>query len=884
MSQRLNILKLYFIMKKLVVIDSYALIHRSYHALPPLTSPKGILVNGVYGFMLFFLKMINDLKPDYIVATFDMAAPTFRHKEYKKYKAKRVKMPDNFYEQIQIVKNLLQAFNIPILEKKGYEADDIIGSITEKLKNKDVQSFIVTGDLDTLQLISDKVFVYTLRRGIQDQVTYDKEKVFERFELKPEQLIDWKALRGDPSDNVPGVPSIGEKTASTLIKEFGTLDNLYKKIKDGEKIKVSPRILEKLKNYEDQAYFSRHLVTIQKDIKIKFDLEKAKLNPPPKDKLISLLNELGFRSLIPKIFDFEEDIPSAEKISLNIVNTSSRIKELKQKINQEQTIGLLLDFKGEKFGQREINGIGFSFIDNTLFYIPNHQFVDFFKKQLNWSQKNLISYDAKVIFEEIEGFSGCLFEDINILVWLLDSERKNYKFSSIAKFFLGQEINDSFAGSLSKLIPLWEIIKNRITALGLENVWETEEKPLIPVISSMEKHGILVDKNWLEKLSKQAEKEINILEKKIYQLSGKEFNISSPKQLSEILFEDLKISSSDLKKTATKKISTDANELLKIRSSHSIIPLIIEYRGIKKLKNSFLDTLPTFINPKTNRIHTIWKQTGTATGRLSSEKPNLQNIPQKGDWGTRIRKAFISEESFFLVSLDYSQIELRLAAHLSGDIKMIEAFNQDKDIHKITAAYINNISEEQVTPSMRQKAKILNFGIIYGMGNKTFAQEAGISFDEAKSFREKYFSNFSGLKNYLDFSLENAKKLGYAETIFGRKRFLPLLGGLGRIARGQERIALNMPIQGLAADIIKIAMIKIQELIKSKHIESDIKTLIQIHDELILEVKSDIIKGMSPLFRNIMENAVKLKVPLKADIRIGDKWGKMEELKIKNNK
>jgi len=727
-----------------------------------------------------------------------------------------------------------------------------------------------------LQLITDKVFVYTLRRGIQDRVTYDKEKVFERFELKPEQLIDWKALRGDPSDNVPGVPSIGEKTASTLIKEFGTLDNLYEKIKGGEKIKVSQRILEKLKDNEDQAYFSRHLVTIQKDVKIEFDLEKAKLIPPPKDKLVSLLNELGFRSLIPKMFNIEENIFPTEEIPLNIVNSSSEMEELRQKIIQEQTIGLLLDFKGEKFGQRKINGIGFSFIDNTLFYISIHQFADFFKKQLDWSQKDLISYDAKVILEEIEEFSSCLFEDIKILVWLLDSERKNYNFSSIAKFFLGQEIDDSFVGSLSKLIPLWKTIKNKIMALGLENVWETEEKPLIFVISSMEKYGILIDKDWLEKLSKQAEKEINVLEKKIYQLSGKEFNISSPKQLSEILFEDLKISSSDLKKTATKKISTNANELLKIKNSHPIISLIIEYRGIEKLKNSFLDTLPTFIDPKTNRIHTIWKQTGTTTGRLSSEKPNLQNIPQKGDWGTQIRKAFIAEKSFSLVSLDYSQIELRLAAHLSGDIKMIEAFNQDKDIHKITAAYINNISEEQVTPSMRQKAKILNFGIIYGMGNKVFAQEAGISLDEAKEFREKYFSNFSGLKNYLDFSVENAKKLGYAETIFGRKRFLPLLGGLGRIARGQERIALNMPIQGLAADIIKISMIKIQELIKDKHIESDIKTLIQIHDELILEAKSEIIKEITPLFKNIMENAVKLEVPLRVDIRIGNKWGEME--------
>ena len=863
-------------MKKLVIIDTYALVHRSYHALPPLVSPEGVLVNGVYGFMLFFLKMINDLKPDYIVATFDMAAPTFRHEEYKEYKAKRVKMPDNFYEQVQIVKDLLHAFNVPILEKESYEADDIIGTITEKLKDKDIQSFIVTGDLDTLQLITDKVFVYTLRRGIQDSITYDKEKVFERFQLEPEQLIDWKALRGDPSDNVPGVPSIGEKTASTLIKEYGTLDSLYKKIKDGETIKASPRILEKLKTFEDQAYFSRHLVTIQKDVDIEFDLEKAKLDPPPKDEVISLLNKLGFRSLIPKIFDFEENVSSVKEVSLDIINISSKVKELKQKIEGEETIGILLDFNGEKFGERKIEGLGFSFLDNTLFYLPNHLFTDFFEKPLDWSKKNLISFDAKVILEEIEGFSDCLFEDIKILVWLLDTERKNYKFSSIGKFFLGQEIDDSFSGCLSKLIPLWEIIKNKITALGIDNVWENEEKLLIPVIASMEKNGILVDKNWLEKLTKKAKKEINDLEEKIYQLSGKKFNINSPKQLSEILFEELEISSSSLKKTATKKISTNADELLKIKDSNPIIPLIIKYRGITKLKNSFLDTLPNFINLKTNRIHAIWNQTGTTTGRLSSEKPNLQNIPQKGDWGKQIRKAFVSKKSFSLISLDYSQIELRLAAHLSGDVKMMEAFNQDRDIHKITAAYIHNIPEDKVSASMRQRAKILNFGIIYGMGNKAFAQSAGISLDEAKNFREEYFSNFSGLKNYLDFSLENAKKLGYAETIFGRKRFLPLLGGFGQIARGQERIAVNMPIQGLAADIIKIAMVKIQKFIKEEHMEKDVITLIQIHDELILEVKSEIMKKIVPLFKNIMESATKLEVPLKADVRIGSKWGEME--------
>lgn len=878
-------------MQKLVVIDTYALVHRAYHALPPLVSPEGILVNGVYGFMLFFLKMLNDLQPGYIIAAFDMAAPTFRHKEYKEYKARRIKMPDNFYEQIQIVKNLLEVFNIPILEKEGYEADDIIGSITEKLKDKKIQIFIVTGDLDTLQLINDKVFVYTLRRGIQDSIIYDKEKVFERFQLEPEQLIDWKALKGDPSDNVPGVPSVGEKTASGLIKEFKTLDNLYKNIKQESKIKVSPRILEKLKNFEDQAYFSRHLVIIQKDLKLKFNLEEAKFDSPSKDKIVSLLNKLGFQSLISRIFASEQKVFSKEKIPLGVIDASSKtgmlsIKELKQKINQEQTIGLLLDFKGEKFGQRKIKGLGFSFLDNALFYLPYRLFADFFKEPLDWSQKNLISFEAKVIFQELKEFSrsdgACLFEDIKILAWLLDSERKSYRFSSLEKFFLRQETNDSiddsFESSLAKLISLWKAIKNKTTALGLENVWEKEEKPLIPIISLMERNGILIDKNCLEKLTKGAKKEIINLEEKIYKLSGKKFNIDSPQQLSAILFEELSISSAGLRKTATKKISTDVHELLKLKNIHPIVSLVIEYRGLEKLKNSFLDTLPFFVNPETNRIHTIWKQTGTATGRLSSEKPNLQSIPQRGDWGKKIREAFIAEQSFSLVSLDYSQIELRLAAHLSKDIKMMEVFSQGRDIHTITAGYIHNIPEEKVTAAMRQQAKILNFGIIYGMGNKAFAEAAGVSLEEAKIFREEYFSNFSGLKNYLDFSLENAKKLGYAETIFGRKRLLPLLGGFGRRAREQERIALNMPIQGLAADIIKMAMVKIQKFIEDQHLEEDVKILLQMHDELILEVKSEIIRKIALPLKDIMENAAKLDVCLKADVRVGERWGKMKKL------
>jgi DNA polymerase-1 len=876
-------------MKKIAIIDSYALAHRSYHALPPLTSPEGVLVNGVYGFMLIFLRMLKDLNPDYVLATFDMAAPTFRHKEYKEYKAKREKMPDNFYEQIQIIKNLLKEFGVPILEKEGYEADDIIGSVVEIIKDKNVECVIVTGDLDTLQLVNEKVSVYTFRRGLQDRFIYDIEKVKERFEIEPEQLIDWKALRGDPSDNVPGVPSVGEKTAQELIKTFGTLDNLYQQLKEVEstkelslnnkKAKISPRIFKKLKDFEEQAYFSRHLVLIEKNIPLDFTLKQAEFEIPDKEKLISLLGKLGFHSLVSKIFDSsEKKVVNQKKVSLKIINAISDLEKLNEKITQEKLIGIFLDTQGERWGERETKGLGISFLDDSLFYLPKKLFKDFFELKINWSKKTLISFETKTIFEEVEEFSSFLFEDIKIQAWLIDPDRKNYKINSLGKFFLRQEAEDSFENSLAKLIPLWKVIQEKMVSLELEGIWNKIEKPLIPVISLMERNGILVDQSCLNKLLKETTKEITSLEKQIYQLAGKEFNINSPQQLAMILFEELGISSKNLKKTSTKKISTNVNELLKITNDHSIVPLFIQYRKIEKLRNSFLEVLPGFINEKTQRIHAIWNQTGTATGRLSSEKPNLQNIPQKGDIGKQVRKTFISEKSCLLVSLDYSQIELRLAAHLSQDEKMIKIFSQDKDIHLATASYVHNIPEKEVTSEMRNQAKALNFGIIYGMGNKAFAETASISLKEAKIFREKYFSKFSGLKKYLDDVLDKAKRTGYVETLFGRKRYLPLLGGFGRTAKEQERIALNMPIQGLAADIIKMAMIRIQKLANEERFEEKVKILLQIHDELILEVKSEIINDISPCLKEAMENAAQLTVPLRADIRIGTTWGEMKKL------
>jgi len=866
-------------MKKFVIIDSYALAHRSYHALPPLVSPEGILVNGVYGFMLVFLKMLQELKPDYLVATFDLAQPTFRHKEYKEYKAKRIKAPENFYEQIGIIKEILKIWGIPILEKESFEADDIIGTIAQKFQKNDLEIIILTGDLDTLQLVNDNIHVYTLRKGLQDRVIYDVEEIKKKYGLLPAQLLDFKALKGDPSDNVAGVPGVGEKTALKLIKEFSSLDNLYFALENqSPEIKnLNTRLKKRLIENKDQAYFSRHLVAIEKGVDLNFQLEEGAFRQPPEEQLTPFLQKLGFQSLIKRIFiESQNTIKEKAEVVVNTITNQEQLNLFRSKMEQASTLGLFLDYQGHKYGEREIFGLYFILSTEEIFYLPQ----DFFKELKNLitviEGKTIFTLGAKEIIEEIKEFSQFNLEDIGILAWLIDSERKNYNLESLTRFFLKEENPVSSEDHLRKFLNLAETIKIKTSSLSLDNIWETIEKPLIPILAQMEINGIFVNKQILKHLQEEAEKEIKILESRIYQLTHKIFNINSYQQLAGVLFQDLKLDSSILKKTSSGKPSTDILELTKIKNSHSIIPFIIDYRQLEKLKTAFLDPLPQFINVKTQRVHTIWKQTGTATGRLSSEEPNLQNIPSKGEWGEKIRKAFEAAPGFSFLSLDYSQIELRLAAHLSLDTKLVEAFREDKDIHTLTASYIYNIKEKEVTPEMRQLAKILNFGIIYGMGAKALSETAGISLKEAKKFKGEYFNDFSGLKNYLEYSLLQAKKLGYVETIFGRKRFLPLIGSLGQIGRQEERMAINMPIQGLAADIIKLSMIKILAFIKSKNLEDKVRLILQIHDELILEVKSAIIKQIAPQLKEIMEQAADLEVPLKTEITIGKNWGELE--------
>jgi DNA polymerase-1 len=778
-----------------------------------------------------------------------------------------------------MIKEILKIWGIPILEKESFEADDIIGTIAQKFQRKDLEIIILTGDLDTLQLVNDNIHVYTLRKGLQDRVIYDVEAIKKKYGLSPVQLIDYKALKGDPSDNVVGVPGVGEKTALKLIKEFNSLDNLYLALQNQapEIENLNSKLKERLIKNKDQAYFSRHLVAIEKGVDLNFQLEESAFKPPPEEQLTPLLQKLGFQSLIKRMFNFSQNpVEEKQKMVIEKIESQDKLNLLQKKIEKAPTLAVFLDYQGHKYGERKIFGLYFVLPPEEIFYLPQGFFKELKNLIIVMEGKTVFTLGAKEIIEEIKELSQLNLEDIAILAWLIDSERKNYNLESLTRFFFKEKTLSAPEDYLGQFLNLAEAIKIKVSSLSLDHIWETIEKPLLPILAQMEISGIFVNKQILKHLQEEAEKEIKVLENKIYQLAQKTFNINSYQQLAEVLFKDLQLDVSTLKKTRTGKFSTDVFELTKIKDSHSIIPLIIDYRQLEKLKTAFLDPLPQFINQKTQRIHTIWKQTGTATGRLSSEAPNLQNIPSKGEWGKKIRKAFEAAPDFSFLSLDYSQIELRIASHLSLDPKMLAAFQEDKDIHTLTASLINNIEEEKVTPAMRQLAKILNFGIIYGMGAKALSETAGISLKEARKFKEEYFHDFSGLKNYLEHSLEQAKKLGYVETLFGRKRFLPLIGSLGQIGRQEERIAMNMPIQGLAADIIKLSMIKISDFIKSQNLDDEVRLILQIHDELILEVKSAIIKEIAPQLKVIMEQVVDWEVPLKAEITIGKNWGELK--------
>ncbi len=922
--------------KKLAIIDANAIIYRGYHALPPFTTKDGVLVNAVYGFANILLKVLKDIKPDYITVCFDVAKKTFRNDLYQEYKANREKAPQELYDQFAMVRELIKAFNMTSYGVKGYEADDLIGTIVKLTPEKEIEDIIVTGDMDALQLVDNSTKVYTLRKGMADTMIYDIEGVKAKYGFGPEQVVDYKALRGDPSDNIPGVKGIGEKTATSLIQEFGNLEAIYKfidkvdkldEIKQKEKIKeknIKPGIFAKLVEFKQDAFLSKKLATIKQDVKIDFDLAQTKVVPFDAQKVAQLFQAWNFKSLINRIPAVEKIITKGQvslfknqqnrqddinKVGVfeiregyNLVDSEKEFDKFIKILAQQKEFAIDTETTGVNPFMDKIIGMSFSWQEGKGYYLPVDKIID--KDRLNniLSDNKIekvghnIKFDLEVLQQAGFDLKGIKF-DTMVASYLLNPGSRQHKLDTIVFTEFGWEMVpiEELIGKGAKQITMdqidikrvadyacedadytWRLyrrFKKQLIENNLDGLMETIENPLIHVLAEIETNGILLDTKFLNKMNKELVAKISKLEQKIYKIAGQEFNVASPIQLKEILFDKLKISTSGLAKTKT-GISTAAAELEKLKGVHPIINLISEYREITKLKSTYTEALPKLVNPKTGRIHTSFNQTVTATGRLSSSNPNLQNIPLRTELGKKIRQAFIAPQGYQLVAIDYSQIELRIAAMMSGDKKMIEAFKNNEDIHTRTAAEIFDVPLDKVESSMRRKAKEVNFGILYGLGARGLAQRTNTSYDEALAFIDKYFEIYAELKEYLEETIALAHDMEYVETLFGRKRYLPEINTTHQQLRAAaERMAINHPIQGTAADLIKKAMIKISDLIQQQFKNNEVKMILQIHDELIFEIKEEQVKKISELIKDEMETVYKLKVPLVAEVGIGNNWG-----------
>ena len=789
--------------QRLILLDAHAIIHRAYHALPEFSNSAGEPTGALYGIATMLMKIVTDLKPDYIVACYDLPQKTFRHEAYQNYKAGRAKADENLVKQIISSRRIFETLNIPIYDAPGFEADDILGTIVEETKkDKNLEIVIASGDMDTLQLVDGKrVQVFTLKKGINDTIMYDEDAVVSRFGFKPELLPDYKGLRGDQSDNIIGIVGIGEKTGSDLISQFGTIESLYKKLKKDEKIfldaGVKPRMIELLKNGEEEALFSKTLATIRRDAPIAWSKpEKTFLENINIEKVEEMFREFEFRSLI------------------------NRVRVV---------------FGGE----------------SKILSIPKVETVDENPEET---------------------------KRLAVALWLLNSDLTAITYDDVMHYGGSK----SFADAREKIL-------HDIKEKNLSFVYEKIELPIMPIIDKMEKYGIHVDTKMMQKLSDEAHKELNAVEKKIWQMAGREFNVSSPKQLGEVLFDELKVgegSGTKMKKTEGGARSTRESELQKLAGLHPIIDEIFTYRELSKLLSTYIDTLPALVAPD-GRVHASFTQAGTTTGRFSSQNPNLQNIPIKNELGKKIRGAFIAAKGYKFVAFDYSQIELRIAALLSGDEFLIQVFKDGKDIHSAVASKVFGVAESEVTHEMRRKAKVINFGILYGMGVTALQQNLGGTRKEAQEFYNNYFASFPSIAGYMDSITEFAKKNGFTETLFGRRRYFTALKSPMPFMRAMaERQAGNAPIQGTAtADCIKLAISDADEALQKAGLIDQTHLILQVHDELVYEVEEKVVQQVSKLVEEAMKNVIKKRpeflkgksdVPLEVHVAVGDNWGELK--------
>lgn len=787
----------------LVLLDAHAILHRAYHALPDFTAPDGKPTGALYGVVTMLLKIIEEFKPEYIIACYDLPEPTYRHNAYEAYKGTRTKTDDALVEQIKTSYDLLEAFGIKTMAVPGFEADDLLGTLAAKTKlEKDLQVVIASGDMDTLQCVDKKrVTVYTLKKGIKDTIIYDEKTVEERFGFLPSLVPDYKGLRGDASDNIPGIPGIGEKTATALITNFGSIEKMYKKLKKDEQafldVGIKPRIINLLKEHEEEAVFSKMLATIRVDAPVEFVMEEARWREcADTDKVSNLFSKLGFRSLTNRIN--------------HLFNAEAEIAE-------------------NLFGDIEV------------------------------------SYDESLVAK------GAM------LLWLLESERTNASANDLIDY--GRAYFD-----LETLEEILQRLESEVKELpAVYKLYKEVEEPLTPVLAKINQTGISLDTDYLSQLSKKMHKELDKLETAIYDQAGQTFNLNSPKQLGDILFINLGLKPKNQKKTAGGNLSTKESELEKIRDEHPIIVMILRYRALQKLTSTYIDALPKQVSAD-GRLRTTFLQTGTVTGRLASRDPNLQNIPVRTEESKDIRRAFVASPGYKLVSIDYSQIELRIAAILSQDFGLVDIFRRSEDVHTGVAIRVFGVDAENVTSEMRRKAKIINFGILYGMGVNALRQNLGddTSREEAQNFLNAYFTTFNRLADYLKETKQFALEHGYTETMFGRRRHFPGIRSQIPFIKAQaERMAINAPIQGTQADIIRIAMNRIAEKITEAGWDEEVRMLLQVHDELVFEVRDEKVAEIVPVLADIMRDVLtpeqRLEVPILVDIAVGDNWRELED-------
>ena len=883
--------------KKLMVIDGSSLLHRAFYALPLLSTKEGIYTNGIYGFLTMLYKVQEEKKPDYICVAFDKKGPTFRHEEYDQYKAHRQSTPSELAQQFPIIREILDAMKVQYLELTGFEADDIAGTLAKIGEENSLEVILVTGDRDYLQLATDNTKVLITKKGITELDEYDRNKIIEEYGITPEQLIELKGLMGDQSDNIPGVPGIGEKTGLKLLKEYDTIENIYENIDNisGKKLK------ENLIENKHLAFLSRKLGEIMTTVPMDTNFEEMKIEDPDWEKLKKLYKELEFNSLLGKISSNTTNNAEEASINLeyNIVNHLN-YNDIIDDIKAKGKFGFKFIISDNNYIKNKIIALGIKTKDapTNIVYVEDNEenFVNSFKSIFEDGSVEKIGHNLKsdiVILSRLGIKVENITFDSMIAQYLINPAQSSYSINEISNEYLNiygideeallgkgknkksfsdlceEEIGNCLSFTLDTIYNAEPMMKEIIEEQEMLDLYYNVELPLVEVLGSMEHYGFKIDTDELKRLGKEYDEEINTLTSEIYTLADMEFNINSPKQLGEILFD--KLSLPIIKKTKT-GYSTDAEVLDKLKEQHPVVDKILRYRQIVKLKSTYIDGLLNLINKETNRVHSSFNQTITTTGRISSTEPNLQNIPIRTDDGRKIRKAFIAEnDDYILVDADYSQIELRVLAHISNDPKLIEAFVNNEDIHRKTASEVFNVPMEEVTSVMRGRAKAVNFGIVYGISDYGLSRDLNISRKEAKEYIDNYLKNYKMVKAYMESIVEEGKKKGYVETILHRRRYIPELQAKNfNIKSFGERIAMNTPIQGSAADIIKMAMVKVYNELKVRNLKS--RLILQIHDELIIETQKDEIEEVKAMMKDIMENSIKLDVPLTVDLEVGESW------------